>query len=133
MDKSYLLSVIVAREALGSTGVGDGIAIPHVRNPIVLHIPQPLVTLCFLERAIEFEALDGKPVHTLFAMVSPTIAVHLNLLSKLAFALRQSEFAAVIARRGTPDEILKLAARVDGSVSGRPAASSPAGGGGGGR
>lgn len=116
VDKSYLLSVIVAREDLGSTGIGDGIAIPHVRNPIVLHIPQPIVTLCFLEQAIEFEALDGKPVHTLFAMVSPTIAAHLSLLSRLAFALRQPEFSAIIARRGTPSEIEDAAARVDTAV-----------------
>jgi PTS system nitrogen regulatory IIA component len=122
VDKPFLLRVLVARESLGSTGVGDGIAIPHVRNPIVMHIPRPMVTLCFLEHAIEFGALDGKPVHTIFTMISPTISTHLNLLSKLAFALRHPDFAGVIARQGTPEEILASASSIDSSVSRRPGA-----------
>ena len=123
VDKSFLLRVMVARESLGSTGIGDGIAIPHVRNPIVMHIPRPMVTLCFLEHAVEFGALDGKPVHTMFSMVSPTIPTHLSLLSKLAFALRHPDFAAVIARRGTREEIFKSASSIDGRV---PRAAAPA-------
>ena len=49
VDRTFLYNVLVARESLGSTGFGDGVAIPHVRNPIVLHIPRPMITLCFLE------------------------------------------------------------------------------------
>ena len=116
VDKSFLLRVLVARESQGSTGIGDGIAIPHVRNPIVMHIPRPMVTLCFLEHAVEFGALDGKPVHTMFTMVSPTINVHLSLLSKLAFALRDPAFSGVIARQGTCEEILASASSIDNSV-----------------
>ena len=41
VDRSFLLKVLLARETLGSTGIGDGIAIPHVRNPIVLHVTRP--------------------------------------------------------------------------------------------
>lgn len=116
VDKTFLLHVLVARESLGSTGIGDGIAIPHVRNPIVMHIPRPMVTLCFLEQAVEFGALDGKPVHTLFTMVNPTIKAHLSLLSKLAFALSHPPFAGIIARRGTREEILEGAALIDSRV-----------------
>jgi hypothetical protein len=39
----------------------------------VMHIPRPMVTLCFLEQPVEFGAMDGQPVHTLFTIVSPTI------------------------------------------------------------
>jgi len=42
VDRAYLLEVLLARESLGSTGIGEGIAIPHVRNPIVMHIPKPI-------------------------------------------------------------------------------------------
>jgi len=121
VDRAFLLQVLVARESLGSTGIGDGIAIPHVRNPIVMHIPRPMITLCFLEHAVEFGALDGKPVHTLFTMVSPTIKAHLSLLAKLAFALRYPDFAAVIARRGAGAEILAGAVLIDSSVPRRAA------------
>lgn len=116
VDRSFLLRVLVARESLGSTGVGDGIAIPHVRNPIVMYVPRPIVTLCFLEHAVAFGAVDGKPIHTLFTLVSPTISLHLSLLAKLAFALRHPDFAGVIARVGTREEILTGASSIDGIV-----------------
>ena len=113
VDKSFLLRVLVAREALGSTGVGNGIAIPHVRNPIVLYVPRPMATLCFLEQAVDFGALDGAPVHTLFTLVSPTISSHLHVLSRLSFALRDPVFAEVIERQGTREEILAVAVSLD--------------------
>lgn len=113
VDREFLLQVLLAREQLGSTGIGDGIAIPHVRNPIVLHIPSPTITLCFLEHAIEFGSLDGKPVSVLFTIVSPTIRAHLHLLSKLAFALRNPQFKDVLTHQGSRDEILCAAGRAE--------------------
>jgi len=113
VDRLFLLHILKAREAQGSTGIGEGIAIPHVRNPIVLDIPEPMITLCFLETAVEFGAIDGKPVHTLFMMISPTIGMHLNLLSRLAFALRQPTFSRAVQDRLPADEILIMAGEVD--------------------
>ena len=113
VDREQLLRVLVAREALASTGVGDGIAIPHVRNPIVLHVPRPTITLCFLERPVDFGALDGQPVHCLFTMVSPTVRAHLHLLSRLAFALRDPAFREVIRRQALREEILAEVRRVE--------------------
>ena len=66
VDREFLLQVLLSREALGSTGIGDGIAIPHARNPIVLNVERPTVTLCFLEHPVDFSALDGLPVTVLF-------------------------------------------------------------------
>jgi len=119
VDKQFLLKVLLARESLGSTGIGNGVAIPHVRNPIVMHIPRPMITLCFLENPVDFDAIDGCPVHTLFTMVSPTISAHLSLLSKLAYALRRPAFVNVVVRRGTREEILKAVGEIDTVVPGR--------------
>jgi PTS system nitrogen regulatory IIA component len=116
VDRDLLLQVLLEREAMGSTSVGDGIAIPHVRNPIVMHIARPAITLCFLENAIDFGALDGKPVHTLFTIVSPTVRAHLHVLSCLAFALRDPGFKAVIANQGSREAILNEARRVAASL-----------------
>jgi PTS system nitrogen regulatory IIA component len=116
VDREQLLRVLVAREALASTGIGDGIAIPHVRNPIVLRVPRSTITLCFLEQPVDFGALDGQPVHCLFTLVSPTVRAHLHLLSRLAFALRDGGFQGVIRRRGRPHEILAELRRVESSL-----------------
>jgi len=106
VDREFLHSVFLARERLGSTGVGDGIAIPHVRNPVVLHVTRPEICLCFLERAIDFGALDGKPVSVLFALVTPTVRAHLQILSRLAFLLRDERLRALLKRQGNRDEIV---------------------------
>lgn len=117
VDRAQLLQVLLAREALTSTAIGDGVAIPHVRNPIVLHISRPAITLCFLERPVDFGALDGKPVHCLFTMISPTVRAHLTLLSRLAFAMRDSRFQGVIRRQAPPDEILTELRRVEAGLA----------------
>ena len=124
VNREHLLEVILARESVASTGVGDGVAIPHVRSPIVLHVPAPTITLCFLERPVDFGALDGKPVHCLFTMVSPTVRAHLQLLSKLAFALRDPGFKAAIARQALRDEVLLELGRVEAALV-RPVSVSP--------
>ena len=113
VDQDFLLRVLLAREALESTGIGDGIAIPHVRNPVVLHVSRPMITLCFLEQAVDYGALDGKPVNTVFSLISPTVRAHLRLLSRLSFALQDPGFKAVIARQGSREEIFAEARRVE--------------------
>ncbi|MBN1906476.1 MAG: PTS sugar transporter subunit IIA [Deltaproteobacteria bacterium] len=117
VDREFLFQVLLARESLGSTAVGDGIAIPHVRNPITLHVTKPLMALCFLETPIDFQAMDGKPVHTLFTIVSPTIKAHLNLLSKLSLGLRSPAFASVIANTGSREDIFLEAGRLDATLT----------------
>ncbi|HVN85702.1 MAG TPA: PTS sugar transporter subunit IIA [Candidatus Binatia bacterium] len=117
VDREFVLRVLLARERLQSTGIGDGIAIPHVRNPIVLHVLRPMITLCFLERAVEFEALDGKPVLALFSLVCPTVRAHLRLLSRLAFALNDPGFKDAIVRQASRDEILDAARRVEATIT----------------
>ncbi len=117
VDREFLFRVLLAREALGSTGVGDGIAIPHVRNPIVLHVSRPTITLCFLEKSVDFGALDGKPVFALFSLISPTVRAHLHLLSRLAFVLRDPVFKQAIADQATRDQIVREAGRVEATLA----------------
>ena len=106
VDRDFLYQILLARESLGSTGVGDGIAIPHVRNPLVLHVSQPTVTLCFLATPIDFQAVDGKPVNTLFTLISPTVKTHLHLLSRLGFVLRAPAFKAALKQRAPAEELM---------------------------
>ena len=117
VDRDFLLRVLLAREALQSTAIGDGIAIPHVRNPIVLHVSRPMVTLCFLERAVDFGALDGKPVFALFSLVSPTVRAHLRLLSRLAFGLHSARFKDAVLRQASREDIFEEARRVEADLA----------------
>jgi nitrogen PTS system EIIA component len=109
-DRELLFDVLLARENAGSTGVGDGIAIPHVRSPVVLPTNEPSITLCFLDRPIDFDAIDGKPVHTVFAITAPTIRVHLSLLACLAAVLHDEEFHRAVIERA-PAEVIQTLAR----------------------
>ncbi len=123
VDREFVFQLLLARESLGSTAIGRGIALPHARNPVVMHVPCPMITLCFLKQPVEFGALDGAAVTTLFTMLSPTVRAHLHTLARLSFALQRPEFAAVVSRRASRDEILAACAAIDRSI---PASSSSA-------
>ena len=106
VDRDFLLTVLEAREAMGSTGIGDGIAIPHVRNPILLHVTRPFVSLFLLDHPVDFEAIDGRPVHALFVVVAPSVPVHLQVLAHLGHALRDPALRGLLAERAPGDRIL---------------------------
>lgn len=106
VDRAFVTAVLEAREAMGSTGIGDGIAIPHVRNPILLQVGEPSVTLCLLRAPVEFDAIDGRPVHALFTVVSATVPAHLRILSQLGFALHDEPLRELLSARAAGDAIL---------------------------
>jgi nitrogen PTS system EIIA component len=116
IDPEFLYQVLLAREKLGSTGIGEGIAIPHVRNPVILNVSKPVVTLCFLENSIDFDAIDGLPVKILFTLISPTIRVHLHLLSRLAYVLQNPGFKSVIQKQASPEVIIDALARAEATI-----------------
>ena len=111
VDREFLITVLEAREAMGSTGIGDGIAIPHVRNPILLHVARSFVALCLLEHPVEFGAVDGQPVNALFLVVSPNVPAHLRILAQLGFVLRDVELRRLLrASAPTADILARIAA-----------------------
>lgn len=94
IDADDLLRRFLARERLGSTGVGHGIAIPHCRLSISAGSANAIGALITLTQPVEFDAIDGEPVDILFAMLVPEEAhdEHLKNLAALAGALTRSEF-----------------------------------------
>ena len=107
VDRGFLATVLEAREAMGSTGIGDGIAIPHVRNPILLHIEEPFVSLFLLRHPVDFDAVDGQPVHALFVVVSTNIPMHLRILAQLGFLLRDEVLRTLLRDRSDFGPILQ--------------------------
>ena len=122
IDRDFLYQVMLSRETLGSTGIGDGIAIPHVRNPLVLHVTKPTVTLCFLKNPVDFKAIDDKPVRILFTLICPTVRVHLHLLSRLSYLLHDQGFKAALAREASPADLLAAVQQAEAAI---PPSASP--------
>jgi nitrogen PTS system EIIA component len=97
-EKTLILKALLARESLGSTAIGNGIALPHARNPIILNSTNgPSILLCFLGTPVDFDAVDGKKVSTIFTMLSPTAKIHLHLLARLSYLLQNEELRGLIS------------------------------------
>jgi len=112
-DREVILNMLLARDKLGSSAIGRGFAVPHVRNPIVLRVTEPLATLFLLEHPIEFGALDRRPVHSLFLLITGTMHSHLMLLSRLASVLQDEGVCAAIEKRAPAREILAEVERAE--------------------
>lgn len=114
MDKSGRLNDregykkgILAREALGSTAVGDGIAIPHAK---VAAVNEPGLAAMVVPDGVDYDSFDGSPVNLLFMIAAPDgeADAHLEALSKLSMVLMDPDFKNSLVRAKTADEFLKL-------------------------
>lgn len=103
--KAELYRRLLEREHLTSTGIGKGVAIPHPHDPLSESISEPLVSTCFLEKPLEFGAVDDKPVFVMFVLISPTIKIHLHLLSRLSFCVRSNKFVDFLKTGPEPDAL----------------------------
>lgn len=105
-DRARLLGVLEAREAQGFTAIGDGVAIPRTRNPVILDLDRPLVTLCLLRHPVDFHAADGTPVHAVFIVVSPTVNAHFRVLAQLGLLLRDDGLRGLLRQRAAAADII---------------------------
>jgi PTS system nitrogen regulatory IIA component len=112
-DRASLFELFLSRQQVGSTSVGDGIAIPHPRHPVILPVNGPNVSICFLAQPMEFGAKDKKPVHTLFVLISPTIRVHMQMLARISRALADGSVRELLRARGSDAEIVRAIRRME--------------------
>jgi PTS system nitrogen regulatory IIA component len=112
LDREFVIDVLVAREESVSTAIGDGIAIPHVRQPVVAAGSPARVSVAHLQSPVPFGAPDGTPVRTLFLIVSPTIRTHLQILAHIVRSLFDPGFRAALDRRAPTEELAAEAARL---------------------
>jgi len=101
-NREELREGLLERERLASTGVGRGIAIPHLRTPLSDMLSEPVITTCFLDHPIEYGAVDDQPVFVLFALLCPSVKAHLHLLSRLSYCARDNPFIEFL--RSAPAE-----------------------------
>lgn len=112
-DREMLLQILLARPSHGVAPVGDGIAIPHVRMPIILASTNAVAALSFVTNPFDLDASDRKPVDTFILLICPTVHIHLTMVAKLAFALKNDAFRAALRRRAPAEEIVRIAASLE--------------------
>lgn len=108
-NERAVLEILLQREKLGSTGVGNGIAIPHGKLP---KLGRLFGLFARLERPIDFEALDGQPVDLCFLLLAPEAAGadHLKALARVARLLRDAEIARKLRESRDADAIYAVLA-----------------------
>jgi PTS system nitrogen regulatory IIA component len=105
LGRDILLNKLEEREQMAPTAIGDKIAFPHPRMPIVNTIEDECIALCFLHKPINFNAPDGQLVHVLFIILSSNQTRHLRLMSKLSHCCRQQSFIDLLNNHPLREEV----------------------------
>ena len=104
LDKNSLVKVLLERERLGSTGIGDGVAIPHGKFQGLKH---PIISFGRSPKGLDFDAMDGEPVFLFFLLVAPedSASIHLKALARIAKIIKSRSFRNVLMQVSTREEI----------------------------
>jgi len=113
--RAKLIEVLLAREALGSTAIGQGIAIPHGKCE---HVNSLTASLGIQKNGVDFDSLDGEPAHIFFLLVAPidSAGPHLKALARISRLLKDKYFRDSLRNAKDEQMILKLIAREDGQA-----------------
>jgi mannitol/fructose-specific phosphotransferase system IIA component (Ntr-type) len=106
--RQTLLRALQEREALHSTGIGDGIALPHSRNALVGLVDQPLLVFGRHLKGISYGAPDAMPAHLFFLVVAPTVTQHLAVLARLIRLLRDPKLRQGLQSAEEPQQVIEL-------------------------
>jgi PTS system nitrogen regulatory IIA component len=104
VDKRSLVRVLLERERLGSTGIGEGVAIPHGKFD---GISRPVISFGRSRKGLDFESMDGQPAFLFFLLVAPenSANIHLKALARIAKILKNRSFRQVLMEVHTREEL----------------------------
>ena len=107
-----LLEVLKEREKLGSTGIGDGVAIPHGK---LAGLPKLIASFGISREGVNFEALDGRPTYLFFALMAPenSAGVHLKALARISRLFKNPRFRDAIRQAQNAAEVFELIQQED--------------------
>jgi nitrogen PTS system EIIA component len=113
IDRARLVQVLQDREALGSTAIGEGIAIPHGKLPGVANV---VAAFGRSDAGLDFDSLDGKPTHLFFLLVAPedSAGAHLKALARVSRLLKDKAFRDRLAAGGTAEQLFAIIKEEDG-------------------
>ena len=104
-QKEPFLKALLDRKKLHSTGIGDGVAMPHTRLPVGSFLKRPLLIFGRSSGGVEYGALDQRPVHLFFLLASPSLTDHLAMLARLSRVLRDVKVRKGLMEAKTTGEI----------------------------
>lgn len=112
LQQEKLVEVLQERERLGSTGIGEGVAIPHGK---LAGLPQLVASFGVARDGVDFEAIDGRPTYLFFALVAPenSAGIHLKALARISRLFKNPDFRQAILDAQSPEEIYRLIAEED--------------------
>ena len=112
VNKRDIVRVLVERERLGSTGIGDGVAIPHGKLNGIKH---PLISFGRSNKGLDFDSMDGQTAYLFFLLVAPenSSSVHLQVLAKIAKILKNGTFRKKLMESRTREEIYQTIIQTD--------------------
>ncbi|MCL2388838.1 MAG: PTS sugar transporter subunit IIA [Elusimicrobia bacterium] len=107
-----VVEVVLEREKLGSTGIGQGVAIPHGKTNA---LTEQAGVLAISQRGIEFNSLDGEPVHIIFLLVGPSEVAgqHLKALSRISRLFKDKFLRQAIRDAKTKEDVVKIIQQED--------------------
>ncbi|MDX2035542.1 MAG: PTS sugar transporter subunit IIA [Isosphaeraceae bacterium] len=111
-DVESVIRAILGREELGSTGIGQGVAVPHTRHPTVAKL---VGTVALSRKGVEFAALDGEPVNILFLLISPPSQPgdHLRALENVSRHLKDDEFVKFLRQAKSREAVVDVLEEAD--------------------
>lgn len=102
VSRAEILRVLEEREKLGSTGIGDGVAIPHGS---LASLPKLVSLFARSKQGVDFDAIDGKPTHLFFVLLTPDNNTGLKALARVSKLMRRPEFRAGLIQLGELDAL----------------------------
>ena len=106
--RQKLLDALEEREQLHSTGIGDGVALPHARNALVGLVEHPILIFGRHDKGVPYGAIDGAPAQLFFLLVAPTVTQHLARLARISRLLRNPKLRKALLAAQQPDGICAL-------------------------
>ena len=112
VDSKLMVDVLMEREKLGSTGIGDGIAIPHGK---LKGLDNLLLSFGRSREGVDFESIDGKPVHLFFLLMAPESSTgqHLKALAKISRMLKDERFRSELMSARSAEDLFKTISEKD--------------------
>jgi len=106
--RKTLLRALQERELLHSTGIGDGIALPHARNALVGLVDEPIVVFARHPTGIPYGSIDNVPARLFFLLIAPTVTQHLGILARLSRILRDPKVRQGLLTAERPEKVIAL-------------------------